>query len=589
MKSLSLRWNPNSIVVKLIGAFLLVMLPLCAISVSITYYSSNQMQAEVERANESKLHFYYSHLEFELQRMTALVTEYSLDEAFSTFSTRIPIMTRYEVDFNLNEIHTKLKQVKETSPYISDVVYYVPQIKKRVSAMDGIRDVTKEEWQSLLGTMGNLNGALSKYKNELYLLRSNPFNLDSNLPPNFLLGVKLSSDELKRRLKEFAASGGNDITLAFGSSNEYVLSSSEETPRLLQGVAPQPGEDAVSIERRRIDNSFYYSLYDRSNNFRLTTNISDTVLMKPIQVYTRLLQLLMVVSVIIVILFSFWTYRTIHRPMSILVRGFKKAEQGQTGLYITHSRRDEFGYLYSRFNEMLRHLHTLIEENYVQRIRTGEAELKHLQSQITPHFLYNSLFSIKQMAEVENVELIKEFSDYLGQYFRYMTRDFAQEVTLQQELDHALVYLAIQRIRFGSRVQAEVEELMPTCRGIKVPRVLLQPIIENVFEHGLQHKSSGGLLRMSYEQSGDRLVLKIEDNGGTLSEDKLERLQNQLTLQEVNQVEITGILNVNQRLRIKFGSPFGLKVERSQLGGLGVKVIIPMTGGSTDAANDDRG
>ncbi|WP_310829985.1 sensor histidine kinase [Paenibacillus pedocola] len=587
MKPFAIRWNPNSIVIKLIGAFLLVMLPLCVLSISITYYSSNQMQAEVERANESKLHFYYSHLEFELQRMTALVTEYSLDDALSTFSTRIPIMSRYEIDSNLNDILTKLLQVKETSPYISDVVYYVPQINKRVSAVDGIREVTDREWQSLLGTMGNLNGALSKYQDELYLLRSNPFNLDSNVPPNFLLGIKLSSAELKLRLKEFAASGGSDITLAFGSRNEYVVSSAEELPKLLQGSIPVVGKEAVSVQRYRIEDSFYYSLYDQANNFTLTADIPNTVLMKPIHIYSQLLRLLTVVSIGIIVLFSFWTYRTIHRPMAVLIRGFRKAEQGQTGIFITHSRKDEFGYMYSQFNEMLRHLHTLIQENYVQQIRTGEAELKHLQSQITPHFLYNSLFSIKQMAEVENVELIKEFSDYLGQYFRYITRDSAQEVTLQQELDHALVYLAIQRIRFGSRIGAEVDDIEPGWRGIQVPRVLLQPIIENVFEHGLQHKSKNGLLKMSYEQVEDRLSIKIEDNGDSLSEDKLRQLQRQFGSGESAQGEITGLLNVNQRLRIKFGSGFGLQAERSTLGGLCIRVNISIRGGGGNAADDD--
>lgn len=586
MKPFSIRWNPNSIVIKLIGAFLLVMLPLCALSISITYYSSNQMQAEVEKANESKLHFYYSHLEFELQRITGLVTEYSLDESLSTFSTRIPIMSRYEIDSNLNNIYTKLKQIKETSPYISDVVYYVPEINKRVSTTEGIRDVTNEEWQSLLGTMGNLKGALSKYKDELYLLRSNPFNLDSNLPPNFLLGVKLSSAELELRLKEFAASGGSDITLAFGN-NDYVISTSNQNPRLFPVEKPLNSEDTVSVQRYRYDDSFYYSLYDHSNNFRLTASISNKVLMKPIHVYSLLLWLLFVVSIVIIILFSLWTYRMIHRPMSILVRGFKKAEQGQTGIFITHSRRDEFGYLYSRFNEMLKHLNTLIDENYVQRIRTGEAELKHLQSQITPHFLYNSLFSIKQMAEVENVELIKEFSDYLGQYFRYMTRDFAQEVTLQQEVEHALVYLAIQRIRFGARIRAEVDDMESNCRDIRIPRVLLQPIIENVFEHGLKQKSSNGLLKMSYEKVNDSLIIRIEDNGDTLSEDKLQLLQRQFSEQQMNQGEITGLLNVNQRLRIKFGTPYGLQAERSSLGGLCVKVNIPLEGEHNDATDDD--
>jgi two-component system sensor histidine kinase YesM len=330
-------------------------------------------------------------------------------------------------------------------------------------------------------------------------------------------------------------------------------------------------EEAVSIQRYRQDDSFQYSLYDHGDHFRLTASIPNTILLKPIRVFTALLWLLTLLSLIIILLFSVWLFRAIHRPISILIRGFEKAEQGQTGLHITHSRKDEFGYLYIRFNDMLRRLHILIEENYVQRIRTGEAELKHLQSQITPHFLYNSLFSIKQMAEVENVELIKEFSDY-------MTRDFAQEVTLGQELDHALVYLSIQGIRFGQRIRAEVDEMELDCSSITVPRVLLQPILENVFEHGLQQKTSGGQLRMKYEKTGDTLIIYIEDNGDSLTEEGLRHLQQQLSRPEITREETTGLLNVHQRLRIKFGLPYGLQVERSLLGGLCVKVNIPRTG-----------
>ncbi|OKP88225.1 sensor histidine kinase [Paenibacillus sp. P32E] len=588
MKSSILRWNRHSIVHKLLVAFLLVVLPLYVLGVSITFYSSNQMQAEVERANESKLRFYYSHLEFELQRITRLVAEYSIDDTLASLSARLPIMSQYEVDNNLNNIFTKLRQIRETSPYIADVVYFLPEINKEVSVQEGVRDVTQQDWQGLADTMGNLGGQVSVYKDELYVLRRNPFNLDPKVPPNFLLGIKLSNPELELRLKEFAVSGGSNITLVFGDNNEYVLSTSEPAPELMPNPERLPEEETVSVQRYQMNDSFHYSLYDRSDHFRLTASIPNSILRKPIRIFTVMMWLLTLLSLIIVLMFSVWSFRAIHRPISILIRGFEKAEQGQTGLHITHSRKDEFGYLYTRFNDMLRRLHTLIEENYVQRIRTGEAELKHLQSQITPHFLYNSLFSIKQMAEVENVELIKEFSDYLGQYFRYMTRDFAQEVTLRQELDHALVYLAIQGIRFGPRIQAEVDEIEPDCSRIHVPRVLLQPIIENVFEHALQQKPSGGLLRMKYEQTNDTLTIRIEDNGDALTEEALSRLQQQLSRQEITKSEITGLLNVNQRLRIRFGAPYGLQVERSTLGGLCVKVKIPREGETTDAADDDR-
>ncbi|WP_019909047.1 sensor histidine kinase [Paenibacillus sp. HW567] len=587
-KSILFRWNRHSIVHKLLVAFLLVVLPLYILGISITFYSSNQMQAEVERANESKLRFYYSHLEFELQRITRLVAEYSIDDTLASFSARLPIMSQYEVDNTLNNVFTKLKQIRETSPYIADVVYYLPEINKEVSVQDGVRDVSPPDWQSLSDTMGNLGGPVSVYKDELYVLRRNPFNLDNKVPPNFLLGIKLSNTELELRLKEFAVSGGSNITLEFGNNNEYILSTSQPAPKLLPNPERPPEDESVSVQRYRQNDSFDYSLYDHNDHFRLTASIPNSILLQPIRVFTRLMWLLTLLSLIVILVFSVWSFRAIHRPITVLIRGFEKAEQGQTGLHITHSRKDEFGYLYLRFNDMLRRLHTLIEENYVQRIRTGEAELKHLQSQITPHFLYNSLFSIKQMAEVENVELIKEFSDYLGQYFRYMTRDFAQEVTLQQELDHALVYLAIQRIRFGPRIQAEIDDMEPDCSRIHVPRVLLQPILENVFEHGLRQKTSGGRLRMKFERTNDTLTILIEDNGDVLTEEGLSRLQQQLSRQEINRGETTGLLNVDQRLRIKFGSSYGLEVGRSALGGLCVKVNIPGKGETTSAADDDR-
>lgn len=284
------------------------------------------------------------------------------------------------------------------------------------------------------------------------------------------------------------------------------------------------------------------------------------------------------ISIVIIMIFSFSIYRSIHKPLSVLIRGFRMAEQGQTSIHIPQSRRDEFGYLYSRFNHMIERLHILIDENYVARIRTSEAELKHLQSQIQPHFLYNSLFSIKQMAEVENVELIQEFTDYLGQYFRYMSRDSHSEVSLGEEVDHALVYASIQKIRFGSRVQLQLEELSREYRDITIPRVIIQPIVENVFEHALAKRSQGGILKLSYQVEHDKLSVRIEDDGDQLSDEILSSLQasfQESANQRHGNEEITGLMNVNQRLRIKFGTGYGLSAQRSALGGLCMILNIP--------------
>ncbi|UPK46697.1 sensor histidine kinase [Paenibacillus pabuli] len=575
-------WKNASIVVKLMIAFVLVILPLYGISIMITHTSSKQMQTEVEKAHESKLYFYHNHLQFELERMSGLVTEFSFDETMSTLSTRAAIMSRYEVTSSLNNIHNKLSQIMVTSPYISDVVYYVPALHKRVSAVDGIRNVEDTEWKDLLATMGNLEGELSYSNNDLYFLKSNPYNMNHEEPPNFILGIRLSAEELKHRLQQLAETGGSDITLSFGEQHNVVISSSDEPASAAQ-LQHLLSESPVSMEVTRLqtDSYLYYSLYDPDHSFTLTASIPNDVLQAPLEQYNLWLWMLTVISIVIIMIFSFSIYRSIHKPLSVLIRGFRMAEQGQTSIHIPQSRHDEFGYLYSRFNHMIERLHILIDENYVARIRTSEAELKHLQSQIQPHFLYNSLFSIKQMAEVENVELIQEFTDYLGQYFRYMSRDSHSQVSLGEEVDHALVYASIQKIRFGSRVQLQLEELSREYRDIAIPRVIIQPIVENVFEHALAKRSQGGILKLSYQVEHDTLSIRIEDDGDQLTDEILNSLQasfKESANQRHGNEEITGLMNVNQRLRIKFGTGYGLYAQRSELGGLCMILNIPWRG-----------
>lgn len=588
MKYVRGSWKTNSIVFKLMIAFVLVILPLYGISILITHYSSTQMQIEVERAHESKLDFYHNHLQFELERMSGLVNEFSFDEPMSTLSTRAAIMSRYEVTSSLNDIHSKLSQILAASPYISDVVYYVPALHKRVSATDGIRNVEDDEWKNLLATMGNLNGELSYLANDLYFLKSNPYNMNYEEAPNFILGIRLSAEELKHRLQQLSEKGGSDITLSFGDKQQVVISSSDQAASFAQlDLQSSKSEDSPQVTRYQSDHFLHYSLYDADHSFLLTSSIADDVLESPLEQYKLWLWILTLMSIVIILIFSFSIYRSIHKPLSALVKGFRKAEQGHTNIHISHSRRDEFGYLYSRFNHMIERLHILIEENYVARIRTSEAELKHLQSQIQPHFLYNSLFSIKQMAEVENVELIQEFTDYLGQYFRYMSRDSHAEVSLAEEMDHALVYASIQKIRFGSRVQLHIEEMNPDYRTITVPRVIMQPIVENVFEHALSKRSRGGVLKISYKTDLGKLSINIEDDGDQLTDEILNELHLAFeeSVQRHENKEITGLINVHQRLRIKFGADYGLTAQRSGLGGLRIIVNVPWKGETKDAAD----
>ena len=241
---------------------------------------------------------------------------------------------------------------------------------------------------------------------------------------------------------------------------------------------------------------------------------------------------------------------------------------------IKHNYKDEFKNIYKRFNTMVGNLNTLIEQVYKQKIHAQKAELKQLQSQINPHFLYNSFFILNSMSRTGDYENLEIFTMQLGEYFQFVTRSAAEEVPLFMEVDHARIYSEIQIMRFSNRIKMIFEDLPEECRMIHVPRLIIQPIIENAFEHGLERKLENGMLYIGFKSSKSKLSIIVEDNGDYLSELELDRL-NDILADKDDDSETTGLINIHRRLQIKFGRESDLSFMRGELGGL--KAVISIT------------
>ena len=212
-----------------------------------------------------------------------------------------------------------------------------------------------------------------------------------------------------------------------------------------------------------------------------------------------------------------------------------------------------------------------IQQEYKHRIKAQQAQLIRLQSQINTHFLYNSYFILHRMILLEDNENAAIFSQSLGTYLRFVTRNDGDLTPLCKEVEHARVYAEIQAMRFSSRVTLNFGDLSKEWNDTIVPRLIIQPIIENAFKYGLENKVSEGLLKISFEGYGQFLSIIIEDNGEALSDADLERLTNSLKAKD-DVVETTGLINIHKRLRYHFGSGSGLAFFRSDLGGL--KTVI---------------
>jgi two-component system sensor histidine kinase YesM len=296
---------------------------------------------------------------------------------------------------------------------------------------------------------------------------------------------------------------------------------------------------------------------------------------KSIARYHFLLIILIASSGVIISIYSMMTYKSVHQPLKSLVEAFEKVQKGELDIRLKHQYNNEFGYIYIGFNSMIENINSLIEQVYKKEIFKQQAELKHLQSQINPHFLYNSFFILRSIIHNEEYDKAEDFVQKLGDYFQFITRSGKDFIPLSTEVGHAKVYTEIQMTRFSNRINMTFEALPEKYSNIFVPRLILQPIIENVFEHGLKNKLADGILQITFAEQEDKLLIKVEDNGDELLDEDLQKLQNSILSND--DIETTGIINIHRRLQIKLGSESGLSVLRSELGGLAIVINISLT------------
>ena len=187
-------------------------------------------------------------------------------------------------------------------------------------------------------------------------------------------------------------------------------------------------------------------MYARSDylSLLLLRYLPENLVFTPMQNFTSWIWIFILVSITVVIIFTLFMHRFINKPIKNLVAVFRQVEKGnlQISLNPEDVRSTEFAYLYTRFNKMVESLNMLIDQAYKQKILTQRAELKQLQAQIKPHFLYNSFFIINTLAQMGDENLV-EFTNHLGEYYRYLTRNSTDIIPLCEEVEHARTYTTV--------------------------------------------------------------------------------------------------------------------------------------------------
>lgn len=287
---------------------------------------------------------------------------------------------------------------------------------------------------------------------------------------------------------------------------------------------------------------------------------------------------LIILIVLIVVSCVYLYSRDFSSRIEILVNKFKTAETGDLTIRNPIEGKDEIAVLDQQFSHMLKKLDQLIKKNYIQELENKETQLKNLQLQINPHFLYNTLETISSLAAIKQVFVVCDMCQKLGDIFRYsLGKNYGEYVTLEQELEHTKNYIFIQKIRLGDRLEVfyDIEVLPDQC---KILRFILQPIVENAILHGLGNITGKGTLEISAFEKKDMLILKVMDDGIGMDEEKVESLNiyiNSNGHKEDTKKSI-GIRNVNQRIKLSCGENYGITIESRPYRGSSFTIRLPI-------------
>lgn len=216
------------------------------------------------------------------------------------------------------------------------------------------------------------------------------------------------------------------------------------------------------------------------------------------------------------------TNSIVNKPLQEVVQALEAVQKGNLGIRINHRYQDEFQYVYSAFNEMAERIQELIDNVREQGRLLQNAELMQLQSQINPHFLYNSFYLIRIMAKNESYDQITAFVTSLAKYYRFLNKETEQNIPLAREAEHMQNYINIQQMRFGDKITVQMGAYPESCGDFRVPKLILQPVVENAYNYGMADILKDGMIAVGYGIREGFLYIAVEDNGSGGEPENLE-------------------------------------------------------------------
>lgn len=346
---------------------------------------------------------------------------------------------------------------------------------------------------------------------------------------------------------------------------------------ILKEIAAKPEDgtgngimDMVSQEGK----TYIYNLHGTKNGWKLVAFIPVTDMTERLSIVKKIIWtttgLAILAGLALSIILSFQISRPIRR-LALTMSGIQNPQAIQ--VTVKPQSNDEVGILYASFNKMMKRINELMDDVYRSGVKEKEAELKALQAQINPHFLYNTLDSVNWMALGIGADRIATMISSLASILRYSIKDPSLLVPIREEIEQVKHYIGIQKQCYDHRFDVEFE-LPPELLDCKTPKLIIQPLVENAIQHGIELQSDRGKIAIKGYFEEETVVLTVDNTGdGTDHAELNAYLAGTVTRQKESGGY--GIRNVDQRIKLLFGSGYGLSYEDNRSGGVTAIIKLP--------------
>ncbi|TJY44088.1 sensor histidine kinase [Cohnella pontilimi] len=575
---------------------ILIMVLLLLIPILLLYGISNRtanqvIREEIESSNLNRLSFFLYQMDSAIGNLSMFPVILSLDPHIREFVDReggsaaetLKAESRIAEKFGLQSV---------SSSWSNDLTVFIPSSHKVISTNIFLHGTGRQgSWSDPIHTAWSYEKDSSRGDTVGSFIREIgvPSKVRTFADADAVYQVRFPVQNISNLLDVSKKDKQSDPFL-YHLGYEPILNSTSEPhtvnkirERLSGEALSDSGQQRMVIENQEILVSYVKS---RQLGWYLVDYVPEQRILSPIAKTSNLFYGSIALLLAMGVFASFLLYRHVQIPIKNIIRGVQRMKRGDLSARIDYRAKNEFQYLIQRFNEMAGQIQQLVEVVYAERISSREAALKQLQSQINPHFLYNSLFFMINSAKVEDWDSVIAMGENLAEYYRYTTRVENQTVRLKDEIELIENYLSIQTMRM---VRLEYEISVPEeMWEERVPRLILQPIVENAVLHGIEFRLDGGKITVTGEQDGELNRIIVEDNGVGMSEEALAHLRAKLT--EPMSEEIgCGVWNVHQRLSYQFGEASGLTFEHVPGGGLRVILNWTRSSGASGAGSPGEG